>query len=60
MAQTELGLKTAQWRRSEANAEETSPDSTRNPKTDIFLHFWIFSDFLMQNYQKEKHLCKVV
>ena len=60
MDQTELLPKTAKWRRSEANASETSREYTRNAKTDIFLHFWILSDFLMQNSQQEKHLRKVV
>ena len=60
MAQTEIVQETAKLGRSEAKGYETSPDSTRSLKTALFLHFWIIFDFLVQKYQREKHLCKVV
>ena len=60
MAQSELVRKTAKRRRSEAKGKETSPDSTRSPKTEFFIHFWMLFNFVMKNYQQEKHLWKVV
>ena len=60
MAQTELVWKTAKWRRSDVKGSETRPESTKSPKTEVFLNFRILFDILMQNYQQEMHLCKVV
>ena len=34
-----ISLKNAKWRRSDAKGKETSPDSTRSPKTEFFIHF---------------------
>ena len=60
MVQAEFVRKTTKWRRLEAMGSETSPDSTRSPKTGFFPHIGILFNFLMKNYQQEKHLCKVV
>ena len=60
MAKTKVVQETAKWHRSEAKGYETGPDSTRSPKREFFLHFWILFDILMQKDQQEKHLWKMV
>ena len=48
MAKMKVLRKTAKWHRMGAKGQETGSDSAESHETELFCHFWILFDFIMQ------------